>query len=129
MRASRRSLSVCSLKRCMSMHAFSTCSLQSMHQNLIQILDKTLQMYSTTLQCMSIHPSIKPILAPSPCNPPPLGCFLPDRLFPLRYQLLQQPQPSLPLLRGFLAEKLARHALQGERAHNLNSTEENRFTP
>lgn len=46
--------------------------------------------------------------------------FLLDRLFTLCYQLLQQLQSGLPLLRCLLAKKLVGHAFQGERSHNLH---------
>lgn len=48
-----------------------------------------------------------------------LDCFLLDGLFPLCYQLLQQLQSGLPLLRCLLAKKLVGHSFKGECPHNL----------
>lgn len=48
--------------------------------------------------------------------------FLLDSLFTLCYQLLQQLQSGLPLLRCLLAKKLVGHAFEGEGPHNLRKT-------
>lgn len=48
--------------------------------------------------------------------------FLLDGHFSLCYQLLQQLQSGLPLLRCLLAKKLVGHAFEGERPHNLRET-------